>query len=109
MADAEAALVISNNRDAKVLRRATRDGIPPLHLSGKTHPEPADLDAAIVNALKDHGVDLIVLAGYMKKLGPLTLDAYRNRIVNVHPALLPRHSGQGMYGIRVHERAILSS
>ena len=104
--DAEAALVVSNNRDAEVLRRANRDGIPSLHLSGTTHPEPADLDAAIVDALKGHGVDLIVLAGYMKKLGPLTLDAYRNRIVNIHPALLPKHGGQGMYGIRVHEAVL---
>lgn len=104
--DAEAALVISNNQDAEVLRRAEREAIPWVHLSGRTHPDPAELDAAILNALKEHRVDLIVLAGYMKKLGPLTLDAYRDRILNIHPALLPKHGGQGMYGIRVHEAVL---
>lgn len=104
--DAEPALVISNNRDAEILRRAEREAIPWIHLSGKTHPDPGALDAAILDALETHDVELIVLAGYMKKLGPLTLGAYQNRIINIHPALLPRHGGQGMYGIRVHEAVL---
>jgi phosphoribosylglycinamide formyltransferase-1 len=104
--DAEAALVISNNRDSEVLRRAEREGIPWGHLSGKTHPDFADLDVAMREALQAHRIDLVVLAGYMKKLGPLTLEAYRNRILNIHPSLLPKHGGQGMYGLRVHEAVL---
>lgn len=102
----EARLIISNNRDAEVLDRARRQGIPWIHLSGRTHPEPSDLDAEILQALKAHGVELVVLAGYMKKLGPRTLAAYRNRVLNIHPALLPKHRGKGMYGIRVHEAVL---
>lgn len=106
--DAEAALIISNNRDAEVLNRADREGVAWLHLSRKTHPDPAEHDASILEALQTHGVHIVVLAGYMKKLGPLTLAAYRNRILNIHPALLPKFGGRGMYGARVHE-AVLAS
>ncbi|MCB1692888.1 MAG: hypothetical protein KDI19_08985, partial [Pseudomonadales bacterium] len=73
-----------------------------------THPEPDALDAGITGALQEAGVDLVVSAGYMKKLGPRTLETFRGRIVNIHPSLLPRHGGQGMYGERVHQ-AVLDS
>ena len=78
------------------------------HLSGQTHSDPADLDGAIERTLAEHRVDLVLLAGYVKKLGPRTLAAYKDRILNVHPALLPAFGGQGMYGRRVHE-AVLAS
>ena len=58
--------------------------------------------------MKSHGVEVVALAGYMKKLGPRTLGAYRNRVLNVHPALLPKFGGRGMYGDRVHA-AVLAS
>jgi len=58
--------------------------------------------------LLGHRVDLVILSGYMKKLGPATLDAYRGRILNIHPALLPKYGGQGMYGRHVHERVLAS-
>ena len=96
------AVLICNNRDAEALERAARAGLPRYHLSGATHPDPDALDAAILDALARHDAELVVLAGYMKKLGPRTLGRYRNRVLNIHPALLPRFGGQGMYGARVH-------
>ena len=80
--------------------------IAALHISNITHPEATDQDQAILTALRDHQVDLVITAGYMKKLGPLTLDYYRGKIINVHPSLLPRHGGHGMYGLRVHQAVI---
>lgn len=102
------AVVISNNAGAEALERATRAGLPRYHLSATTHPDPVALDEAILGALTRHGVELVVLAGYMKKLGSRTLAGYRGRVLNIHPALLPRFGGQGMYGARVHE-AVLAS
>lgn len=96
------AVVISNNSESGALARARREGIPAYHLSGTTHPAPGALDAAILEALRRHDVEVVVLAGYMKKLGPLTLAAYRGRILNIHPALLPKYGGPGMYGGHVH-------
>jgi phosphoribosylglycinamide formyltransferase-1 len=81
-------------------------GIPTCHVSAATHPDPDALDRAILGALREHGVELVVLAGYMRKLGPRTLAAYRGRILNIHPALLPRFGGPGMYGKRVHEAVL---
>jgi phosphoribosylglycinamide formyltransferase-1 len=105
---AEPAVVIGNNSGSKALARARREGIPAYHLSGKTHPEPEDLDAAILDALQRHEVDLVILAGYMRLLGSKTLTAYQGRVLNIHPALLPRFGGKGLYGPAVHE-AVLAS
>ena len=104
--DGRAAVVISNNSRAGALDRADREGIPRYHLSSVTHPDPGELDRAILDALTAHGVGLVMLAGYMKKLGPETLRHFRNRVLNIHPALLPRHGGEGMYGRRVHEAVL---
>lgn len=101
-------VVVCNNSRAMAIERARREGIPFRHISGRTHPDPHELDTAIASAFEEHGVELVVLAGYMKKLGPRTLDRYRGRILNIHPALLPRFGGEGMYGSRVHE-AVLDS
>ena len=100
------AVVISNNAGSGALERAARAGVPARHLSGTTHPAPQDLDAAVCRALVDHRVELVLLAGYMKKLGPQTLATFRGRVVNTHPALLPKFGGQGMYGHRVHEAVL---
>jgi phosphoribosylglycinamide formyltransferase-1 len=102
------AVVISNNADAGALRRARAAGLPARHLSSRTHETEAALDRAICQALIDHRVDLVLLAGYMKKLGGETLAAFRGRVINTHPALLPKFGGQGMYGLRVH-RAVLAA
>ncbi|MGI9323262.1 MAG: phosphoribosylglycinamide formyltransferase [Pseudomonadales bacterium] len=103
---AKIALLVSNNSGAGALARARKAGIASLHLSALTHPDPAKLDAALCDALQKAEVDLVVLAGYMKKLGPQLLAAYQRRIINVHPSLLPKHGGQGMYGMRVHEAVL---
>lgn len=104
--DARAVLVISNNSHAQALARAQTAGVPALHLSSQTHPEPGALDAAITEALRAHGANLVVLAGYMRRVGPGLLKAYPGRVLNIHPALLPRHGGQGMYGMRVHQAVL---
>lgn len=100
------AVVISNNSDSGALRRATAAGVPAVRLSSVTHPDPGDLDDAICATLENAGVDVVLLAGYMKKLGPRVLATYRGRIVNTHPALLPKFGGTGMYGNRVHEAVL---
>ena len=106
--DARVAVVVSNNSDSLALERAHKERIPAFHLSRNTHPGPGHLDQAILQALKEHGVNLVALAGYMRPLGPAVLSAYRRRILNIHPALLPSHGGRGMYGMRVHESVIKS-
>ncbi len=102
------AVVISNNKDSGALERARSEKIPAFHLSDVTHPDPVELDREIVDVLLEHDVNLVVLAGYMKKIGPVTLATFPSRIINIHPGLLPRHGGQGMYGMRVHEAVIAS-
>ena len=99
-------IVISNNSRSLALQRARNHHIPALHLSGKTHPDPEALDSAIEDAFVQHDVNLVVLAGYMKLLGPKALARFRNRIVNTHPALLPEFGGRGMYGDRVHQAVL---
>ena len=103
---ARVVLVISNNRESGALRRARAAGVPTTHLSSATHPDPDALDGAILDALATADADFVFLAGYMKKLGPKVLARYAGRIVNTHPALLPKFGGQGMYGDRVHEAVL---
>jgi phosphoribosylglycinamide formyltransferase 1 len=103
---AEPAVLISNNRDSSAIAWAEENKVPWAHISAKSTGSDADADAAIAEALKRHGADLVVLAGYMRKLGPVTLGAYHRRILNVHPALLPKFGGQGMYGAHVHEAVL---
>ena len=106
--DAAPRVVISNNSDSKALQRARNEGIPAVHLSRVTHPAPEELDRAILETLQRHGADLLILAGYMKRVGDRTLSAYKGRALNIHPAMLPKFGGKGMYGRRVHE-AVLAS
>lgn len=101
------AVVISNNGRSGALARARHAGVLGLHLSSHSHPDPEALDIAIRDVLVEAKVDLVLLAGYMKRLGPHVLAAFRGRILNTHPALLPKFGGKGMYGDRVFE-AVLS-
>ncbi len=105
---AQVVLVIGNNSGSLALRRATQAGIQTLHLSGKTDPGPGQLDLAIRDALINARADWVMLAGYMKKLGKHSLAAFPGRILNTHPALLPKHGGRGLYGRNVHQ-AVLDS
>jgi phosphoribosylglycinamide formyltransferase-1 len=99
-------LVISNNSSSGAIERAGRHGLPRKHISGATHAGEGAEDEAIRDALIAAGADVVVLAGYMKRIGPATLAAFGGRILNIHPALLPRHGGPGMYGIKPHEAAL---
>ncbi|HTX19596.1 MAG TPA: phosphoribosylglycinamide formyltransferase [Bacteroidota bacterium] len=104
--DARIVLLICNNSDAGAFSVARSFQIPALHLSQKQFPTQDHFAESILANLDSHGVDFIVLAGYMKKLDPRIIRRYRNRILNVHPALLPAFGGAGMYGHHVHEAVI---
>lgn len=106
--DGEIAAVISNNSGAYALERAKQAGIASYHISGGKFPEIGQLTAEILRALENHKVNLIVLAGYMKLLPVEVVRKYKNRILNIHPALLPKYGGKGMYGMNVH-RAVIES
>ena len=103
---ARISVVVSNNSGSGALARARRAGVRALHLSALTHPDPIDLDAAIRDALLDAKVNLVFLGGYMRRVGALTLAAFDARILNTHPALLPKFGGPGMYGDRVFEATL---
>ena len=96
----------SNNSGSPALAWAREAGLKAAHLSAAKYPDPDALDAAVLAFLQDAGVDTLVLSGYMKALGPQVLNAYAGRLLNVHPSLLPRHGGRGMYGDRVHEAVL---
>jgi phosphoribosylglycinamide formyltransferase-1 len=104
--DAKPCVVISNNSDSEALARARQENIPAYHFSSKVIPDRAALDEAILLILQRYKVELVLLAGYMKPLGPKTLAAYKDRVINIHPALLPKYGGLGMYGMHVHEAVL---
>jgi phosphoribosylglycinamide formyltransferase 1 len=103
---AHVGVVISNNASSGVLQFAQAAGIPAQHVGGDAYAEEQVRDAAVLDALRAHGVDLVLLLGYMRLLGPRTTAAYRGRVLNIHPALLPKYGGKGMYGARVHEAVL---
>lgn len=100
--------VISGRADAYALKRAEASGIPSIVIDKPRFPKDADRNAAILSALQSASTDLVVLAGYMSVLAPNVVTSFRNRIVNIHPALIPKHCGKGMYGLHVH-RAVLAA
>lgn len=106
--NARVSILISNNSGSGAMLRASKAGVATAHLSSASHPSEALLDEVIRRTLEQHHVDLVVLAGYMKKLGPSVIRTFRNRIINVHPSLLPRYGGHGFYGMNVH-RAVLAA
>ena len=105
---ARVGVVISNNSGSGALARARDAGVLTCHISGKTHLDPVDLDRTVCACLATANSDVVLLAGFMKKLGPQTLRTYAGRVLNTHPALLPKFGGPGMFGAHVH-RAVLDS
>lgn len=103
---AEPRLVVSNKREAPALAFAHEHGIDIRVIPTAKDPDGADV--ALADALSRAHADWVILSGYLRKLGPRTLERFAGRILNVHPALLPRYGGQGFYGRRVHE-AVLES
>lgn len=106
--DARVGLIISNNARSGVLDIARDAGIEARRIGGPKFADDAVRDGAILTALQQADVQVLLLLGYMKLLGPKTVAAYRGRILNTHPALLPKFGGQGMYGDHVH-RAVLAA
>lgn len=100
---AEIRLVVTNNASAYVLERAEKHGIP-----SYIHQKEDILNGKLESVLKEFQIDFIVLAGYLKKISPELVKLYPNRIVNIHPALLPAYGGKGMYGMHVH-RAVFNA
>lgn len=101
-------LAITNNSNAGALAIARTHHIPALHLTNGQYASDDAFNKALLQALDNHHVNFIVLAGYMKKIDPVIIRKYKNRVINIHPALLPAFGGKGMYGMRVHEAVIAS-
>lgn len=98
--------VIASRPDAYALTRAANAGIGGEVISRKSFATLEEYDAAILNALRACGAQIVVLAGFLSILGPTVIEAYRDRIINIHPALIPSFCGKGYYGLRVHEAAL---
>ena len=96
----EIGILITNNKDSTIYDWCLTHGIEVFHISSKTHSD--NEDQAIKKVLQSASTELIVLSGYMKKIGPQTLSAYTGKILNIHPSLLPKFGGRGMYGDFVH-------
>jgi phosphoribosylglycinamide formyltransferase 1 len=106
--NANVILVISNNSDSGALKIAEENSIPSLHLSQKQFESDKTFNNTLLETLSRHKANFIALAGYMKKLDSCIINAFRNRIINIHPALLPAFGGKGMYGMHVHKAVIAS-
>ena len=100
--------LIGNNSGAGAMARARERDIAAYHVSSRTHPQPQEFCARLLEILQHHEIELIVLAGYLKRLPTELVRRWRRRILNIHPALLPRHGGPGMYGLAPH-RAVLAA
>jgi phosphoribosylglycinamide formyltransferase-1 len=102
----ELSLVVSSRAGVQALERAGKAGIKTLTIERKEFSALEDYDTALAAALSEEKIDLVVLAGFLSILGQKTLKLYENRIINVHPALIPSFCGKGFYGLRVHEEAL---
>ena len=103
---ANVAVVISNNANSMALQRANNENIPNFHMSAKKYGSEEVLATEIINLLLQYNIDMIFLAGYMRLLHHSILEKYNNRIFNIHPALLPKYGGKGMFGMNVHTAVI---
>lgn len=104
--NAEVSLVISNNPNAYALERAKNHGIEAVCISPKQFANREEFHKALLKKLKESGVELVVLAGFLVAIPPMIVEAYPNKIINIHPSLIPSFCGVGYYGLRVHEKAL---
>ena len=102
----EIALVFSNNRKAYALERAKMAGIPAKALSPKQFENREAFNDAVLEVIEESKADLIVLAGCLMYIPPKLIEKYHNRIINIHPSLIPSFCGKGYYGLTVHEKAL---
>lgn len=98
--------VISSRSDAYALERAEKANIPSEVVERKAYGSAEEYDSAVLAALKSAQADLVVLAGFMSILGKSVISEYENKIINIHPSLIPSFCGKGFYGLRVHEQAL---
>lgn len=101
--NAEVKVVISNNKSAYALERAKNHGIENLCISPKDYPSREAFNETFLAKLDSYEVDLVVLAGFLVVIPPKMIETYRNRIINIHPSLIPSFCGTGYYGLKVHE------
>ena len=106
ISEARIRTVISNNADAYALERARNYGVEGLLLSPKDFESREDFHQALLDALLEREIDLVVLAGYLVVVPPIVIKAFENRIINIHPSLIPSFCGTGCYGLHVHEKAL---
>lgn len=104
--NAEISVVISNNENAYGLERARMHNIDAVYINKKKYDSFEKFNDAIIEEMHSHNVDLVVLAGYLKMLSHKFIEIYRNRIMNIHPSLIPSFCGKGYYGLKVHEAAV---
>lgn len=104
--NAKVEVVISNNPGAYALERAKKHGIEALCISPKTFESREAFNEALVAAVDERRLDLIVLAGFLVKIPELMIETYERRIINIHPSLIPSFCGVGYYGLKVHEAAL---
>ena len=104
--DIEIVLVLSSSPSAYALKRAKENGIESVVMRASDFPSREEWDCQMAERVKSSGAELIVLAGYLSLLGPKTVSLYSNRIINIHPALIPSFCGEGMYGIKPHMAAL---
>ena len=102
----EISLVISNNKSAYALERANNAGIRSMCISPKDYQSREEFHVALTETLKNAGVDLIVLAGYLVAIPEMLVKEFPNKIINIHPSLIPSFCGVGYYGLKVHEAAL---
>ena len=103
---AEIAVVISNNPGAYALERARNHGIEAVCISPKSFPDREAFNETLLEKVNEYHLDLIVLAGFLVRIPPKMIEKYRNRIINIHPSLIPSFCGVGCYGLKVHEAAL---
>lgn len=99
-------LVVASKPGVYALERAANFGVESAVVARKEYADSEAFDSALLETLQSHRIDVVVLAGFLSVLGPRVIEAYRNRILNVHPSLIPSFCGPGFYGLRVHEAAL---
>ena len=104
--NAKVDIVISNNASAYALERARKHDVEAMCIAPKDYPDREAFHKALLSKLQERGVDLIVLAGYLVAIPPMMVEAYPNKIINIHPSLIPSFCGKGFYGLKVHEKAL---
>ena len=100
-------LVVASKPGVYALERAANFGVESAVVSRRDYASSADFDAALLGVLQAHDIDVVVLAGFLSVLGERVIAAYRNKIINVHPSLIPSFCGPGFYGLKVHEAALV--